>query len=71
MKTKKQKPTVAEEIMKVLNEKPQIAEEIKKELKDTYGSNIQLSDIRVNLLRLLRKTKIKRKKEKDIYKYFI
>lgn len=49
---------------------PKIAEEIKKEIKDKKGHSISLQDIRVNLLYLLRREKIKRKKEDKTYKYY-
>jgi len=71
MKKKKQKVSVAEKIMKVIGKEPRVAEEIKKELKDRFGYNEELDDIRVNLLYLLRRGKIKRKKEDKIYKYHI
>ena len=71
MTKKRQKISVADEIMKVINEQPKLAEDIRKELKDNFGRNIPLSDIRVNLLYLLRRQKIKRKKEDSVYKYYI
>jgi len=71
MKKKKQKVSVAEKIMRVIGKEPRVAEEIKKELKDRFGYNEELDDIRVNLLYLLRRGKIKRKKEDKIYKYHI
>jgi len=71
MKKKKQKASVAEKIMKVVDKRPKTAEEIKKELKDRFGHNEKPEDIRVNLLYLLRREKIKRKKENKIYKYHI
>lgn len=70
-KKKKQKVSVAEKIMKIIDKRPKAAEEIKKELKDRFGYNKKPEDIRVNLLYLLRKERIKRKKEKKIYKYYI
>lgn len=70
LKNKKQRISVAEKIMKVVNRKPKAAEEIKKELKDTFGYTERLEDIRVNLLYLLRREKIKRKQENKVYKYF-
>jgi len=45
------------------------AEEIKKEIKNRKGHSVDLQDIRVNLLYLLRREKIKRKKEGSVYKY--
>ncbi len=71
MKKQKEKASVAEKIMKVINKRPKTAEEIKKELKDRFGYNEKLDDVRVNLLYLLRREKIKRKKENKIYKYHI
>lgn len=71
MKKKKQKVSASEKIMRVLNKSPKDAEEIKKELKDTFGFNEKPQDIRVNLLYLLRRGEIKRKKEGKIYKYYV
>ena len=71
MKKKKQKVSVAEKIMKIIEKRPKFAEEIKKELKDRFGYNIKLEDVRVNLLYLLRRGKIHRKKEGKVYKYYI
>jgi hypothetical protein len=71
MKKKKQKVSVSEKIMKVIDKRPRVAEEIKKELKDRFGYNEKPEDVRVNLLYLLRREKIKRKKEGKIYKYHI
>jgi len=71
MKAKTQKTSLAEALMKVINSSPRIAEEIGKDLKDDFGYRVQLQDIRVNLLYLLRREKIKRKKEGGKYKYFI
>ncbi len=71
MKKKKQKTSVAEKIMKVIDKRPKAAEEIKKELKDKFGHNEKPKDIRVNLLYLLRREKIKRGNENKIYKYHI
>jgi len=71
MKKKKQKVSVAEKIMKIIEKRPKFAEEIKKELKDRFGYNIKLEDVRVNLLYLLRRGKIHRKKEDKVYKYYI
>ena len=70
-KIKKQKISVSEKIIKVLNNQPKIAEEIRKELKDQFGFSERLEDIRVNLLYLLRREKVKRKKENGVYKYYI
>lgn len=71
MKKQKQKASVAEKIMKIIDKRPKAAEEIKKELKDRFGYNETLDDVRVNLLYLLRREKIQRKKEDKIYKYHI
>ena len=67
----KAKKSVAEIILELNGflDKPKIAEEIKKEIKDRKGRVIPLQDIRVNLLYLLRREKIKRKKEGSSYKY--
>lgn len=70
MKKKKQKSSVAEKIMEILDKQLKSAEEIKKELKDRFGYNIKLEDIRVNLLYLLRRRKMHRKKEDSVYKYY-
>ncbi len=71
MKKKKQKASVAEKIMKIIDKRPKAAEEIKKELKDRFGYNEKPDDVRVNLLYLLRRGKIRRKKEQKIYKYHL
>jgi predicted transcriptional regulator len=71
MKTKTQKASVAEKIMKVINKQPMTADGIRKQLKDQFGYSIKPEDIRVNLLYLLRREKIKRTKEDKIYKYHV
>lgn len=71
IKIKKQKISISEKIMKILNNQPKTAEEIRKELKDQFGFSEKLEDIRVNLLYLLRREKVKRKKEGGVYKYYI
>lgn len=71
MEKKIQKLSVAEKILKVVDKQPKEAEEFKKELKDRFGYKIKPEDIRVNLLYLLRREKIKRKKEGKIYKYYV
>ena len=71
MKKKKQKVSVAEKVMRIIDKRPKAAEDVKKELKDKFGFNERPEDIRVNLLYLLRREKIKRKKEEDVYKYYI
>lgn len=71
IKKKIQKLSVAEKILKVVNNQLKEAEEFKKELKDRFGHNVKPGDIRVNLFYLLRREKIKRKKEGKIYKYYV
>ncbi len=73
MTKKKQKSSVAKQIMKLDDflKKPKTAEEIKRELKDRFGHNEKIVDVRVNLLYLLRREKIKRKIENKIYNYYI
>ncbi|HEY4505825.1 MAG TPA: hypothetical protein VJG67_04000 [Candidatus Paceibacterota bacterium] len=71
MKTKTQKASVAEKIMKVISKRLMTAEEVRKQLKDQFGYSIKPEDIRVNLLYLLRREKIKRTKENKVYKYHI
>ena len=66
MKKKKKKASVAEKIMKIIDKRPKTAEEIRKELKDRFGYNKKPEDIRINLLYLLRRERIKRKKEKKM-----
>ncbi len=68
---KKQKTSVAGKIIKVINKKPKTVEEIKQELKDRFGYNEKAKDVGINLLYLLRREKINRKKEDKVYKYFI
>jgi len=62
MKKKIQKISVADKIMKVIDKYPKAAEKIQQELKDNFGYKEKPEDIRVNLLYLLRREKIKRKK---------
>jgi predicted transcriptional regulator len=68
---KKNKKSVSEIVLELGNflDSPKTSEEIKKEIKDKKGHNIPLQDLRVNLLRLLRKEKLQRKKEGSFYKY--
>lgn len=66
-----QKTSVAEKIMKVIDKRPKTADEIRKELKDRFGYNVRPEDVRVNLLYLLRREKINRKKDEKIYKYHV
>jgi predicted transcriptional regulator len=68
---KNQKVSVAEKIIKIIDKRPRTAEEIREKLKDKFGFNIKLEDVRVNLLYLLRRGKINREKENKIYKYYI
>lgn len=70
-KKTKNKVSVADKIMKVVSKHPQIAEDIRKELKDRFGYNIKPEEIRVNLLYLLRRENIQRRKEGKTYKYFL
>jgi Fe-S oxidoreductase len=70
-KNKKIKDSVAEKIMKIITSEPKLSEVIKQELKDGFGYNFSLDDIRVNLLYLLRRGRVKRKKEDKKYKYHI
>ena len=70
MKNKK----IAEKILELGSflETPRLAEDIRKEIKDNSGYRFKLQDIRVNLLYLLRREKMKRKKEdKSLYKYYV
>jgi len=73
MNKKKSKKGVAEKIQEIGDflKIPRSAEEIKRELKDRLGYVVKLTDVRINLLRLLRREKIKRKKEDTIYKYYV
>lgn len=68
---KNKKVSVAEKILKVIDKQSKTAEEIRKELRDRFGYNVKPEDIRVNLLYLLRRERIKRKKEGKIYKYHV
>ena len=70
-KNKNTKNSMSENIMKIIKAEPKSAEIIKRELKDGFGHNFPLGDIRVNLLYLLRREKIKRRKENKEYKYYI
>ena len=71
MKKKNQKTSDSEKIMKALSKQPKTADDIRQEIKDRFGFTIQPEDVRVNLLRLLRREKIQRKKVDKIYKYHI
>lgn len=68
---KNKKISVAERLLLVINANPAGAEDFRKELKDRFGYSVSLEDIRVNLLYLLRRGKISRKKDGSIYKYYI
>lgn len=70
-KTKKQKKSLSEVIIKIMTKSPMLAEEIHPLIKDKFGYRVAVQDVRVNLLYLLRREKIQRLKEKDKYKYFI
>ncbi|MBS3090298.1 hypothetical protein J4433_00845 [Candidatus Pacearchaeota archaeon] len=67
------KKSIAERILDLGDflKTPKLAEEIKKEIKDRTGHNFNLQDIRVNLLYLLRRERLKRKKEGVFYRYYI
>lgn len=68
---KSKKMSVAKKITKIIDKQPKSAEELKQELKDRFGYAIKPEDVRVNLLYLLRRGKIHRRKENNIYKYYI
>jgi len=71
VKRKRSKTSLAEKLIKVINKEPRSAEELRRDLKDRFGYNEKPEDIRVNLLYLLRRERIKRKKSEKIYKYHI
>jgi len=73
MAKKKSEKSIADRILELnaFLHTSKTAEEIKAEIKDSTGHNIKLDDLRVNLLYLLRREKIKRKKDGKIYKYSI
>lgn len=73
MKKKKNKFSVPKKILELGDflKKSKTADEIKIELKDSFGYNIDIIEIRKSLLRLLRRKKIKRKREDDLYKYYL
>lgn len=68
---KSQKISVADKIIEIIGKKSKSAEEIKKELKDRFGYNVKLADVRVNVLYLLRRGKLNRIKEGSVYKYYV
>ncbi len=71
MRRKVQKSSVAEKLLKVIDKQPRPAEEFRKGIKDRFGHNEKPEGIRVNLLYLLRREKIKRKKDGKVYKYYV
>ncbi len=70
-KSKSQKKSLSEVIMKVMTKSPMLAEEINPLIKDKFGYRVSVQDVRVNLLYLLRREKVQRIKENGKYKYFI
>lgn len=70
-KNKKQKKSLSEIILKVMTKSPMLAEEIGALVKEKFGYRVNIQDIRVNLLYLLRREKIQRQKDNGKYKYFI
>jgi len=70
---KKNKISVPEQILELGDflKKSKTAEEIKKELKDAFGHNIGITEIRKSLLRLLRRKKIRREGDGKMYRYFL
>jgi len=72
-KMKKRKKSTIEKILELTNflKIARTAEEVKRELKDSLGYNVNIAEVRVSLLRLLRRKKVKREKEGKTYKYHI
>lgn len=70
-KPKKQKKSLSEIIMRVMTKSPMLAEEIGTLVKEKFGYRVNVQDIRVNLLYLLRREEVKRQKDGGKYKYFI
>lgn len=70
-KNKKQKKSLSEIIMKVMTKSPMLAEKIGFLIKEKFGYRLEVQDIRVNLLYLLRREKVQRQKDSNKYKYFI
>lgn len=71
---KSNKKSIAERILELGNflKTPRLAEDIRKEIKNKTGYSFDLQDIRVNLLYLLRRGQLKRKKEgASLYRYHI
>lgn len=71
-KMENKKKSIADRILELgeFLKTPRLAEGIRKEIKDRTGYSFDLQDIRVNLLYLLRREKLKRKKEgTSLYKY--
>jgi hypothetical protein len=74
VKKKKANVNNTDKILKVSGflKTPRTAEEIRKELKDRFGFSIDLTHLRISLLRLLRQEKIQRKKDgAGGYKYYV
>lgn len=57
--------------MRVMTKSPMLAEEIGTLVKEKFGYRVNVQDIRVNLLYLLRREEVKRQKDGGKYKYFI
>lgn len=72
-KKKKAKVSDTDRILKASSymKTPRTAEEIKKELKDRFGHSMDLTALRMSLLRLLRREKIQRSKDGGEYKYYV
>jgi predicted transcriptional regulator len=68
---KKIKKSISEMILEIKDNfnSPKTAEDIRVEIKDSLGHTIGNDQIKMTLLRMLRKKQIKRKKEGKIYKY--
>lgn len=73
IRERNKKKSVSEMILELGDflKSPKPAEEIKKEIKHNKGHIISIQDIRVNLLYLLRRDEVKRKKEGAFYKYYV
>lgn len=73
MKNSQYKNSISEKILNLGDflKQPRTSEEIKIEIKDRLGHNFETDDIRVNLLYLLRREKISRKKDGKVYKYYL
>ena len=68
---KKKKVSISEKILAlgIFLNKWRTAEEIQKEIKDRTGYTLKVTDIRVNLLYMLRGRKFGRVREGKIYRY--